>query len=107
MRLYESVYIPFLILACLLLSASNYSVSDEQLVSWFERCKAALRNAISHSSAGMGDSDSVIIVKENVTRVGMREYDTDDRSWTRCVGPLFRDILHSSQTKKLTMPRDA
>lgn len=48
-------------------------LSDEQLLIFLRKCKAALRTA-----------DSVIVVKENVTHPSLeREYDEQDKSWTR------------------------
>lgn len=52
----------------------GYTVSDAQLIEWLKACKRAKR-----------DDKSVIIVKENVTSKGDREYDEEDRSWTRSV----------------------
>ena len=55
-------------------------VSDDQLVDWLQSCKRALRG-----------SDSVIVIKENVTHPNsLREYDAQDRSWTRWVCRPFK-----------------
>jgi protein N-terminal methyltransferase len=49
------------------------AVSDDQLIEWLKACKRALRQP-----------DSVIVIKENVTHPNsLREYDAQDRSWTR------------------------
>lgn len=55
------------------MSDAKQTVSDEQLVTFLKKCKSALRS-----------SDSVIVVKENVTHPAKeREYDEQDKSWTR------------------------
>lgn len=67
------------------LTPGLHKVSDEQLLTFFKKCKSALRSA-----------DSVIVVKENVTHPSKeREYDEQDKSWTRYAHPSVTSWQYS------------
>lgn len=66
-------------------------VSDDELVDWFKACKRGLR-----------DSKSVIVVKENAVGGREREFDEEDRSWTRST-KLWKQLF---QKADLTIIRE-